>query len=114
MIKDHQAPVESDAAIRDLQVVHRMARETGLHEALQVVAPKTKDAAEGEGKVDLIQDLAALGQRAEDGPRIAELDLPCAVTASGLTPRTHGLEGLEGASGDDGVARGGDFEHSGP
>ena len=34
MIKDHQASVEPDSAIRDFQVVHRMTRETGLHEAL--------------------------------------------------------------------------------
>ena len=114
MIKDHQAPVESNSAIRDLQVVHGMTRETGLDEALQVVTPKTKDAAQGKRKVDLIENLAALGQRAQDGPGIAELDLPRAVIASGLAPGPHGLEGLEGASGDHRIASRGDLEHPCP
>lgn len=114
MIENHQASVEADAAIRDLEVVHRMAGQPGLDEPLQVVAPETEDAAQGEGEVDLVEDLAALGKGSEDGPGIAELDLPPAVVEPCLAPGSHRLEGQERPRRDDRVPGRGHLEHPGP
>jgi hypothetical protein len=106
--------METDAAVRDFQILHRVPGEAGFDEAFQVVAPKSKDAAEGEREIDLVEDFAAFRQCPEDGPGIAKLNLPVAITASGLASRTHGLKGLKWPCGDDRVARRGDFEHRCP
>ena len=75
MVKDHQAVIKPDVAIRQFQVVDRAARQLRFDKILEVVAPIAKAAAERKGQVRLIQQFVTRHQPFQNPPRIAELHL---------------------------------------
>jgi hypothetical protein len=75
MVEHHEAVIETNVAIGQLEIVDGMARQPRLDEVFQIIAPVTKATSKRKRKVNFIQQFAPRQKRVEDLPRITELDV---------------------------------------
>src|ERR1043166_1046169 len=73
MIEHDHAAVETNAAVREFQIVDRIQRELRLDKIFKIVTPIAEAAAEREGEVHFIENFIARHERIEHVPGIAEL-----------------------------------------
>src|SRR3954471_8233911 len=75
MVEHHEALIESDVAIGQLEIVDGRAGQSRLDEILQVVAPITKTTSQREWQINFVEQLVAGHEGLQQAPGIAELDL---------------------------------------
>src|SRR5262249_47598308 len=74
MIEHHDAVIDSQAEIRQLQIILRPARQPWFHEILQFVTPVSKAAPKRKWEIHVVHQLVAREQFIEHRPWIAKLD----------------------------------------
>ena len=108
MVEHDETVVKAGVAIGQFEVVDRAARELGLGEIFQVVAPATEAAAQRKRQVNLVQQFAARQQRVQNLPRVAELEMGSGVRgldSGDFTPRAEGAERQERPCRDERIPR---------
>ena len=115
MIKDHEAVVKADMAVRQVQIIDGAARKLGLGEVFQIITPVAEHAAQRKGKINLIEQLKARRERIQNVPGVSELGLGSGIPRPGpanLAARSAGAEGEERSCGNEGIARGGGIQRT--
>jgi hypothetical protein len=72
MIKYHQAGIESNVALRQLQIGQCGSTYFWLNKILQVVSPKAKAPAEWKWKIHLVEQFESVQKLFQNDPRISE------------------------------------------